>query len=491
MKKQLLTLTLAFCTFLGYSQITIDSADFGQIGDEVIVVFDSVVSGHTVAPPSSSAQTFDYTGLSFSATDTYYFLDPSGAPGASSFPNSNLLVTSGGGVDQNFLIKTDSNLLMDGVYGDPFGVGSVESLNFDPNVLLTPFPLNYGDSYTSTQRIDTTLEDTITGLFDSLRLVSTTTIISSVDAFGTLNLPNLSESVLRKYDVEVRSDSVFGLIFGIWTTVQEATITSHYYRFLAKNRGYYVLEAEADSLGNVLNVEYQVGSSLFGGIEYQDRVSCYGGSDGYAEVIAVGGTKPYTYAWSDGQTGSKAYGLPGGAISCIITDSANDTYTLSTSIVEPDSIQIDTIQTGADHGLADGFIDIEVQGGTPSFSYLWSNGETTKNVSDLTHGTYSVTVTDAKGCVGSNSFEVDNMTSVKSISNAKLISVYPNPAIDYLSIDHEGRWNAELLTIDGKKMKSFFGSNLEVKSLAGLEPGLYILVVTSDRDRYQTIIQIQ
>ncbi|MBL0051221.1 MAG: SprB repeat-containing protein [Bacteroidetes bacterium] len=50
------------------------------------------------------------------------------------------------------------------------------------------------------------------------------------------------------------------------------------------------------------------------------------------------------------------------------------------------------------NGNSNGAININVAGGTTPYTYSWSNGATTQNVTNLSPNTYTVTVTDANGC---------------------------------------------------------------------------------------------
>ncbi len=76
--------------------------------------------------------------------------------------------------------------------------------------------------------------------------------------------------------------------------------------------------------------------------------------------------------------------------------------------------------------IADGAIDLIPSGGENPYSYDWSTGATSQNISGLIPGTYSVTVTEAFGC--SNSEEIDIWTvGISDIANKPSYILSPNP----------------------------------------------------------------
>ncbi|MBC9813890.1 SprB repeat-containing protein, partial [Crocinitomicaceae bacterium CZZ-1] len=135
------------------------------------------------------------------------------------------------------------------------------------------------------------------------------------------------------------------------------------------------------------------------------NVSCNGASDGAIDLTVSGGTPGYSYVWNNGATTEDLSGLTAGTYSVTITDANGCTNTQTITLTEPPVLTASTTAVTyaggwnvSCNGASDGAIDLTVGGGTPGYSYVWNNGATTEDLSGLTAGTYSVTITDANGC---------------------------------------------------------------------------------------------
>ncbi|MCB0856245.1 MAG: hypothetical protein KDD63_28695, partial [Bacteroidetes bacterium] len=130
--------------------------------------------------------------------------------------------------------------------------------------------------------------------------------------------------------------------------------------------------------------------------------SCYGESTGGVNVTITGGTMPYSFLWDDGSTTEDLAGVPAGMYTGTVTD-ANGCELIAgpISVSEPDSISV-ALASVADTGCpgdSTGSIDITVSGGTSPYTFNWSNGETTEDLTGLPVGSYTGTIVDDNGCV--------------------------------------------------------------------------------------------
>ncbi|MBI2966974.1 MAG: T9SS type A sorting domain-containing protein, partial [Bacteroidetes bacterium] len=132
------------------------------------------------------------------------------------------------------------------------------------------------------------------------------------------------------------------------------------------------------------------------------NVACNGDSSGSATVTTSGGTPPYTYLWNTvpPSGGQGVTGLQAGTYTVTVTDAASNTATDSVTITQPPALAITTFNPTfiTCNGDSDGGMNPGYFGGTPPYTYLWSNGDTTGAITNLTAGTYTFTITDANGC---------------------------------------------------------------------------------------------
>jgi gliding motility-associated-like protein len=138
------------------------------------------------------------------------------------------------------------------------------------------------------------------------------------------------------------------------------------------------------------------------------NVACFAASNGSATVIPNGGTSPYNYTWSNGSHNGTATGLASGTYTVTVTDSHGCTATNSVIINQPPQLT-STISSTTNitcNGAANGTATITANGGVPPYSYTWSNGQHTTTISNLTPGTYTVTITDNNGCTATNSVTI-------------------------------------------------------------------------------------
>jgi gliding motility-associated-like protein len=200
---------------------------------------------------------------------------------------------------------------------------------------------------------------------------------------------------------------------------------------------------------------------------------CYNGTSGSATVTADGGSGSYTYSWSDGQTTATAINLAEGTYT-VTVDDGSCTAQAFVEITAPDSLFAEIISSTdvSCNGGADGTATVNVSGGTTPYTYAWNDGssQTTATATDLSAGTYQVTVTDANGCTTTASISIDEPENPLEISSAT-----PTNPTCYDAADG----SVEITVNGGTTPYSFVWNNGQASQNAtGLTEGNYSVTVT-------------
>ncbi len=131
-----------------------------------------------------------------------------------------------------------------------------------------------------------------------------------------------------------------------------------------------------------------------------DSVKCYGDANGKIVITATGGTSPYTYWHGEAQISDTIKDLPAGSYSIKVKDAKGCSYTIDTVVGGPVATLTATLTVDSVKCFegADGKVVVTAAGGNGGYTYIWSNRSTSDTIKNLTVGTYTVTVTDRKGC---------------------------------------------------------------------------------------------
>ena len=250
--------------------------------------------------------------------------------------------------------------------------------------------------------------------------------------------------------------------------------------------GFYIANVQdvngctADDLGATITLVEPADISI--NVVNVDDVDCNGASNGRIDVSVTGGVPPYVYEWRDGGgglvgTNEDLLSVGPGTYDLVVTDQNNCTETATATIAEPPALTTAVVGDSVTcAGDADGFADLTVGGGTPPYTFLWSNGFGTEDVSNLAGGTYVVQVTDANGCVAVDNYTVFEPAplDVSFVVTDVLCNGGADGAIDLTVTGGNGGY--DFSWSDGTTV---FAST---EDLTGLSGGTYFVTVTDRKN---------
>lgn len=202
--------------------------------------------------------------------------------------------------------------------------------------------------------------------------------------------------------------------------------------------------------------------------------SACGATDGALDVAVTGGVAPYTFAWSNAETTEDISAIGAGLYTLTAADDNGCFVVLNTSLSDPNApvAVVDQVNNVLCFGAATGSIDVTVSGGVSPYTYFWSGGSTSEDLSNATAGVYTLTVTADDGCqaFASGTITQNAEIVIASVATATLCNGDNNGAIDItvtggvVATAYDYSWSNSAITED----------------ITALSAGNYTVTITDD-----------
>jgi hypothetical protein len=150
---------------------------------------------------------------------------------------------------------------------------------------------------------------------------------------------------------------------------------------------------------------------------------CVGEASGAIDLTVTGASGSPTFNWSNGASSEDLTNVLAGSYTVDVTDASGCTSSATYVVGEPAAAlsATATMINVSCNGNSDGSIDLSPTGGTPPYSFLWSNAAIVDDIAGLAAGTYTVDITDDNGCTFTLSKDITEPAPLSlstSVSNA-------------------------------------------------------------------------
>jgi len=225
-----------------------------------------------------------------------------------------------------------------------------------------------------------------------------------------------------------------------------------------------------DAFGCVVNDSVQIASSPVPVVNATvTPLTCSGTCSGTITSLLSNGTPPYIYHWSNGQTTQQATNLCSGIYTLTVND-AEGCSVIDVQLVPATSnvIVSGIVSQPVCGDTIGGNIDLQISGGVPPYSFQWSNGNTSEDLSNLPAGNYQVAVTDSSGCTVNTSFTISPFAT-----NINVV-----PTIQNVSCYGESSGSITLqLPVTGGPYNCIWSNGMSGNNITGLTAGSYTYIV--------------
>lgn len=211
--------------------------------------------------------------------------------------------------------------------------------------------------------------------------------------------------------------------------------------------------------------------------------TCYSLCNGSFTANVSSGNWPYSYSLNAGCSQSLCSNLCAGLYTLQVSDLKGCRSKSSFSISEPAALSTSLSVTSPACGNCNtGSITVQVNGGTPVYSYSWSPTVSTGSVAmNLQNGCYTVQVRDVKACETSTVVCLLNTTGTEALELEGLSRIYPNPTQQTFFIETTKYLNYQLFSLTGQLIqKGHCLPGLTQVPVEGFAVGIYILKLSGE-----------
>ena len=215
-------------------------------------------------------------------------------------------------------------------------------------------------------------------------------------------------------------------------------------------------------------------------VQTMDEPDCFGGIDGNIDVSISGGTIPYSYSWNNGALTEDLPAVGSGFYQITVTDLNGCIIVGDTVITEPGPVSLMHSQVDVlCYGNSTGSINLIPNGGTAPYTFLWSNGSTQEDLSNIPAGIYLVTVTDNNGCQSNRTINLQQPNSPLTLTEIHMDAVCVG-----------GLQGTIDLTVSGGTgpYSYIWNNNQTVQDIQNLVAGVYTCFVTDNHQCSDTIV---
>jgi len=276
-----------------------------------------------------------------------------------------------------------------------------------------------------------TFENIGSGLFSvlitdaALCSANGSTSIMVPQGFSIVNI-GIQNSVCNNFSGALNPITIFGpsqpynytLTYPDGITTESVTVNSTSWSFDGLSSGTYSLSISGGTC--VFTNDYTIANEVLYDLIVSTTGTTCNGSNGSVSLNIDGAVGPFIYtittrpSKTSSDTSVTFTNLPTGSYTATTLDTITNCLQRQEFFINPSqSVYFSLVATDATSG-SNGMVESYISSGTPPFTYLWSNGQTTPNISGLGKGDYTLTITDTNGCTSQRTITVYGWDSVSS-----------------------------------------------------------------------------